>query len=428
MLPSAVAPATGGGSISSSNNTTYYCACVSRSEEFLSCAKTAVKLAQRQQDSSENDGWWTYYQVGSMQLHTISAAPVSFHVLEDGVTLLRTMQLELQQLERLVRRRGHTNDPSDEIAATMQRLETDTRELVALIPTMLPLQARGQQLRHWEMLQEWFRAVVQKQSEQLKSILKVRGQVLEEQQQRRKRFQTHQSTATAVYEDNPLFQISTNSHLSKATPPLRSSSSQSAAPPPTATLPVNGSYPARSIPMQRGSATAPASHYYASSSPAAYGGGGGGGYYGGGGATTTTSSYGGGSVGMRQRRVQQPYYANSLSDTSQQPQQSTNNQVLLQEQQHKSVFRQQRVQHARQAERSLAELGTLFGKMTSLIVQQSEVLEKIEDDVEAAVIDVTAGQEEITILYALKKGNRALIIKVFALLIFMIVFMRFYVK
>jgi SNARE domain len=62
----------------------------------------------------------------------------------------------------------------------------------------------------------------------------------------------------------------------------------------------------------------------------------------------------------------------------------------------------------------------------NLIAQQAEVIDNIEDDVEAAHGDVKAGQEEITILYSIKKGNRALILKVFGLIIFLIVFLRFY--
>jgi t-SNARE complex subunit (syntaxin) len=81
---------------------------------------------------------------------------------------------------------------------------------------------------------------------------------------------------------------------------------------------------------------------------------------------------------------------------------------------------------ARQAETALGELGTLFGKMSSLIVRQGETLEKIEDDVEAAHADVMAGQDEIAKLYSIKKGNRPLIIKTFAILIFLIIFMRGY--
>jgi len=85
-----------------------------------------------------------------------------------------------------------------------------------------------------------------------------------------------------------------------------------------------------------------------------------------------------------------------------------------------------RLQEAHEAEHKLAELGTMFSKMTSLITQQGEVLEKVEDDMEAGLSEVTAGQQEITTLYSLKKGNRGLIIKLFSLLIFLIIFMRFY--
>jgi hypothetical protein len=87
---------------------------------------------------------------------------------------------------------------------------------------------------------------------------------------------------------------------------------------------------------------------------------------------------------------------------------------------------QQRLESARQAERSLAELTTMFSKMSHLIQSQGETLMKIEDDVEAAMDHVEAGREEIIKLYEWTKGNRGLIIKVFSLLIFFIVFMRFY--
>merc|ERR1712008_596089 len=87
---------------------------------------------------------------------------------------------------------------------------------------------------------------------------------------------------------------------------------------------------------------------------------------------------------------------------------------------------QQRLDEARQAETALGELGQLFGKMSSLLVQQGETLEKIEDDVEAAHADVAAGREEIGKLYMIKKGNRPLIIKIFVILIFLIFFMKGY--
>ena len=88
----------------------------------------------------------------------------------------------------------------------------------------------------------------------------------------------------------------------------------------------------------------------------------------------------------------------------------------------------QRLDEARQAEQSLAELGTVFGKFSTLVQSQSEVLETIEDDVEAAHDYVAAGQNEITILYEIRKGNRPLILKTFLLLNCLIVFMKLYAR
>lgn len=67
-----------------------------------------------------------------------------------------------------------------------------------------------------------------------------------------------------------------------------------------------------------------------------------------------------------------------------------------------------------------------FLRLQTLISEQSEQIDKIEDDVEAASFDVQAGQNSITEVYSLKKGNRPLILRVFGILIFVIIFMRFY--
>mmetsp|Transcript_29769 Transcript_29769/g.33965 ORF Transcript_29769/g.33965 Transcript_29769/m.33965 type:complete len:119 (+) Transcript_29769:2-358(+) len=85
-----------------------------------------------------------------------------------------------------------------------------------------------------------------------------------------------------------------------------------------------------------------------------------------------------------------------------------------------------RLNEAQDAERSLTHLSTLFGKVSNLIVQQGETIDKLEDDVESAAVDIAAGQSEIQTLYSIKKGNRGLIIKTFAVIIFVVIFMRFY--
>jgi syntaxin 5 len=112
----------------------------------------------------------------------------------------------------------------------------------------------------------------------------------------------------------------------------------------------------------------------------------------------------------------------------QQQQSQSHQQQLQQVQQIDRTQSLARAREARQVEKSLAEIGTVFGKMSTLLVSQGETITKIEDDIESAHYDVSAGQNEITILYQLKKGNRMLIIKTFALLIFLIIFMRFYAR
>jgi hypothetical protein len=177
------------------------------------------------------------------------------------------------------------------------------------------------------------------------------------------------------------------------------------------------------------------SYYGSASSGNAYGGGATSGGYvgvgtGGYGGSAANASYyagnaGGNSAmsGMRQRRSVAVASATNEDEGAQNFQ--IQEQVQIRQQERQS---QQRLSEARQAEKSLATLGTLFGKMSTLISQQAEVVDKVEDDVEAALVDVSAGQQEIQTLYSIKKGNRALIIKVFAILIFFIIFMRIYKK
>lgn len=67
-----------------------------------------------------------------------------------------------------------------------------------------------------------------------------------------------------------------------------------------------------------------------------------------------------------------------------------------------------------------------FFLLKTLLSAQSEQIDKIEDDIHAAAGDVEAGQNVIAEVYSLKKGNRPLILRVFGVLIFVIIFMRFY--
>ena len=409
---------------------------ISRSNELLSCCKTALKIAKRQQSSSQTDdtaaGWWSSIEVTDLRLYPVQYQTQVKPVLEEGLDVLRTMESELKHLEGLVRRRGQTNDPTAEIAKAVQRLERDTQELSALLETMVPHNARGQSKRHFESLKGWFQEHAQRQGERLQSILKTRAKVLEEQAQRRKQFQSTGAFNTkSLATSNPLFQIpkqqsspqpaamsQANGSRSQsyptagpASPPRASNSSHDQSP----GLQQSSSISSNGVTSSSNSRVFNGGGGYSLQSPSYYGGGGYGGGYG---------ANGGVSLGMRQRRtaVVQPQPANQFHQTEAE---QIRQQVQIRQQQRQS---QQRLEEAQQAEKSLAETVTLFAKMSNLISQQSETVSKIEDDIESAMMDVSAGQNEITTLYSIKKGNRALILKVFGLLIFFILFMRLYKK
>lgn len=518
-------------SSSSISNTYYYTQAVSRSEELVACARTALKVAKARyaknqlyhsvadtDDKNDNRPWFLDLNPSDLTLHqqqpqtprsiTNDDNPINTttrasnmnadqETIEDGLTILRAMDAELMRLEKLVRRRGQTNDPTEEIAWSVQRLERDAQELTEIIRHMVPTTTvvvgqGGQRQRHYKAVQQWFQTVTQQKTVKLKEILQVRGQVLAEQARRRQRF-VHAPAASSSLANN----VATSSNTAAAAnalfsmPPIQpppppppavvtqppkalDSSSASAAPttttttqpssspssmqqpqlpqPPSNTNATMNGYPHNSAPPTTTSipSSQPQSNTHIrtnstnSSRYSNYGGYGGGGTipgYGGGVSSTAAARgfYYGGSpgnaatyggyaatvTGMRQRRGGGGGSNDTHGDAAAAAQQQQQQFLLQQEQQRHTV---RRLQEAKMAEKSLAELGTVFGKMSELISQQSETLEKIEDDVEAAMSDVSAGHGEITILYSIKKGNRALILKVFGLLIFFIVFMRFYVR
>ena len=70
----------------------------------------------------------------------------------------------------------------------------------------------------------------------------------------------------------------------------------------------------------------------------------------------------------------------------------------------------------------IAEIGQLFNKMSHMIVQQEEMVRRIDADVEGASDNVGRGHSELLKYFNNISGNRGLILKVFAVIIFFVVF------
>ena len=65
-------------------------------------------------------------------------------------------------------------------------------------------------------------------------------------------------------------------------------------------------------------------------------------------------------------------------------------------------------------------MGKLFVQMATLVKDQSEMISRIEDDVEAGLQDTQDANTSMMKLYEITKGNRRMILKIFALLVFFI--------
>ena len=65
-------------------------------------------------------------------------------------------------------------------------------------------------------------------------------------------------------------------------------------------------------------------------------------------------------------------------------------------------------------------MGELFINMSNLVLKQSETIKNIEDDIEIGLQETIKGFEHINTFYRITKGNRSMIFKIFALLLFFI--------
>ncbi|GMI33348.1 hypothetical protein TeGR_g4291, partial [Tetraparma gracilis] len=135
--------------------------------------------------------------------------------------------------------------------------------------------------------------------------------------------------------------------------------------------------------------------------------------------------------GMRRRPNQggthggaAPY--NEAEDLQSQQQGGGMMQQQQQQQQQQRRTTANRLDEAHLVEKTLSDLTTMFSSLSNLIMQQGEALEKIEDDVVQAGLEVDSGASEINKTHSRKKGDRPLIIKVFAVLILLILIMKFF--
>lgn len=87
-----------------------------------------------------------------------------------------------------------------------------------------------------------------------------------------------------------------------------------------------------------------------------------------------------------------------------------------------TTYQEARADAVRQVESTIVELGQIFNQLATMVTEQGEQVERIDANVEDTVTNMNAGQNQLLVYYNSIAGNRALILKVFGVLLAFLVF------
>lgn len=86
------------------------------------------------------------------------------------------------------------------------------------------------------------------------------------------------------------------------------------------------------------------------------------------------------------------------------------------------LYHNSRAQAVESVQRTIGELATMFQKMTVMVTAQEEMIQRIDHDVDDTVDNMNNAQDNLLKYFHHISSNRALIIKVFLILLFFVVF------
>lgn len=79
-----------------------------------------------------------------------------------------------------------------------------------------------------------------------------------------------------------------------------------------------------------------------------------------------------------------------------------------------------RLSNAQRIEATIAHMGEMFTQMAQLVMEQSETISRIEDDIEVGLQETIKANTSMQSFYEITKGNRGMVLKIFALLVLFI--------
>jgi syntaxin 5 len=96
--------------------------------------------------------------------------------------------------------------------------------------------------------------------------------------------------------------------------------------------------------------------------------------------------------------------------------QSDHQLLLMEEAQPANAYIQERGQAIEAIERTINELGSIFGQLASMVSEQGEMLQRIDANTEDVVDNVQGAQRELLKYWNRVQGNRWLVAKMFGVL------------
>lgn len=97
-------------------------------------------------------------------------------------------------------------------------------------------------------------------------------------------------------------------------------------------------------------------------------------------------------------------------------QQSDSQLLMMEEAQPTNTYIQQRGEAIEAIERTISELGGIFGQLASMVSEQSEMIQRIDANTEDVVDNVQGAQRELLKYWSRLSGNRWLVAKMFGVL------------
>lgn len=129
---------------------------------------------------------------------------------------------------------------------------------------------------------------------------------------------------------------------------------------------------------------------------------------------------------QQQVSIDQRYASADTDRDSSRPDHQTEQQMLLLDPISDSHYFESREKAVTEVERTIGELGQLFNRLATMISAQQELVERVDEDVESAIDNATNAQNVLMKAYEKVSSNRAMYMKIFAILgVFALFFVLF---